>query len=222
MYGRLLQVAVVAIVASGCLGGSSSSENPGRSGTPPPGPQDPPSNRTPTISGSPSTSLRVDEGYDFTPNASDPDGDDLAFFVRNRPVWATFDAMTGRLRGTPRAEDVGRFDGISISVSDGAATAALDSFSISVNQVAHGSVTVSWKPPTTNANGTAIADLAGYRIYYGRAPNDLEHTIQIGNPGTTRWVVENLSPATWYFSMTSVNDVGLESTRSPVSSSTIT
>jgi hypothetical protein len=187
-----------------------------------PNPQDPSSNHAPRISGSPSTSLRVDERYDFTPDASDPDGDELTFYVRHRPAWAAFDAQTGRLWGTPRAEDVGRFEGITIHVSDGAAIAALDPFSISVDQVATGSVSVSWSPPTTNEDGTAIAGLAGYRIYYGRAPDDLEHTVQIENPGTTRWVVENLSPATWYFSMTSVNDFGLESTRSPVRSTTIT
>jgi hypothetical protein len=216
----LLHVALAAIVANGCVGGSSG-ENSMGSGTPPPGLPDPASNRAPTISGSPSTSLHVNERYDFTPNASDPDGDDLIFVVRNRPAWTAFDAATGRLRGTPGAGDVGRFDGISIGVSDGASSAALDPFSISVNQIANGSVTVSWNPPTTNADGTAITGLAGYRIYYGRAPDDLEHLVRIENPGTTRWVVENLSPATWYFSMTSVNDFGLESTRSPVGSTTI-
>jgi hypothetical protein len=166
--------------------------------------------------------VRVDEPYDFTPNASDLDGDELTFVVRNQPAWATFDAATGRLRGTPGVGDVGRFDGISISVSDGTAAAAMEPFSIAVDQVANGSVTVSWSPPTTNADGSAITDLAGYRIYYGRAPDDLEHTVDIGNPGITRWVVENLSPATWYFAMTSVNRLGLESARSPVDSSTIT
>ena len=218
---RLVHIAVMAVLASGCLGGGSSGDDSGGSGGPTPDPPNPPSNRAPTISGSPPTSLRVDESYDFTPDASDPDGDSLTFFVRNAPSWAIFDATTGRLRGTPGAGDVGQVDGIAISVSDGAAEAELGPFSISVNQVANGSVTVSWNPPTTNADGSAITDLAGYRIFYGHAPNDLEQTVQIDNPGTTRWVVENLSPATWYFSMTSVNDSGLESTRTPVGSRTI-
>jgi hypothetical protein len=221
-FRQLLLSAALATLASGCLGGGSSGDSSGGSGTPPPDPPDPPSNRAPTISGSPPTSLRVDEGYDFTPDASDPDGDELSFDVRNAPSWASFDPGTGRLHGTPGAGDVGQFEDIRISVSDGAAEASLDSFSISVNQIANGSVTVSWNPPTTNADGSAITDLAGYRIYYGRAPDDLEYTVQIGNPGTTRWVVENLSPATWYFSMTSVNDFGLESVRTAVGSRTIT
>jgi hypothetical protein len=217
-YKRHLHIVAMAMVASGCLGGGSAGGDSGGSGSPPPGS---PPNRVPTISGSPPTSLRVDEQYDFTPTASDPDGDTLTFFIRNVPSWATFDAETGRLRGTPRVGDVGQFDSITIGASDGAAEAALAPFSISVNQIANGSVTVSWNPPTTNADGSAITDLAGYRIYYGRAANDLEVTVRIDNPGTTRWVIENLSPATWYFSMTSVNDAGLESTRTQVGSRTI-
>jgi len=27
--------------------------------------------------------------------------------------------------------------------------------------------TVSWIPPTTNTDGTALTDLAGYKVYYG-------------------------------------------------------
>jgi hypothetical protein len=221
-YGRFAVIAALAVLASGCLGGGSSDGGSGGSGGPAPEPPAPPSNRAPTISGSPPTSLRVDERYDFTPTASDPDGDELAFVVSNAPSWATFESGSGRLHGTPGAGDVGQFEQITIVVSDGAAEAALEPFSISVNQVANGSVTLSWNPPTTSADGSAITDLAGYRIYYGRAPNDLAQTVQINNPGTTRWVIENLSPATWYFSMTSVDDAGLESTRTPVGSRTVT
>ena len=28
-------------------------------------------------------------------------------------------------------------------------------------------VTLSWDPPTTNADGTPLTDLAGYKVYYG-------------------------------------------------------
>jgi len=38
----------------------------------------------------------------------------------------------------------------------------------------------------------------------------------------TRYVIENLSPATWYFSMTSYNSGGIESARSTVVSRTLT
>ena len=32
--------------------------------------------------------------------------------------------------------------------------------------------------------------------------------VVVNNPGLTRYVIENLTPARWYFSMTSVNSRG--------------
>jgi hypothetical protein len=77
-----------------------------------------------------------------------------------------------------------------------------------------GSASLSWNPPTENADGSTMSDLAGYRIYYGKSPKKLNKTIVIDNPGLTRYVVENLAAAKWHFSMTSVNSSGKESARS--------
>ncbi len=127
------------------------------------------SNRPPTISGTPVTAVRQGETYNFTPSATDPDGDTLTFSIRNRPGWASFDPATGRLSGTPGAAQVGTYGNVEISVSDGRAAAQLTAFSISVNQISLGSVTLSWTPPLTNADGSALTTLAGYRIYYGQS-----------------------------------------------------
>lgn len=181
-----------------------------------------PANRAPTISGTPPTSILAGQAYSFTPSAADPDGDALTFSIQNRPAWANFNTSTGRLNGTPGAGDVGQFTNVRISVSDGQAQASLGAFSIAVNQIANGSVTLSWIPPTTNADGTTLTDLAGYRIYYGRSAGALDQVITIGNAGTTRWVVENLSPATWYFAMTSYRTGGIESERSGTVASNVT
>jgi hypothetical protein len=166
--------------------------------------------------------LRANENYDFQPTATDPDGDDLTFSIENRPTWAAFDAATGRLHGRPTTADIGTYPGIVISVSDGSASDSLGSFAISVNPLALGSVTLSWTPPTTNADGTTVTGLAGYRIYYGTSSEDLDAIVVIDNVGTVRWVIDNLSPATWYFAMTAFNDSGLESARTAIGSKTIT
>src|SRR5690606_24273153 len=79
-----------------------------------------PTNRAPTISGTPSTSASVGTQYTFQPSAADADGDSLTFSVSNAPAWATFSSSTGRLRGTPSA--AGTHGNIRISVSDGEAT----------------------------------------------------------------------------------------------------
>ena len=87
-------------------------------------------NRAPTIGGTPATSVVVDDAYTFTPSATDPDNDTLTFAIRNRPAWATFEAATGRLQGTPPAP--GTFADVAISVSDGRQAVALPAFTIAV------------------------------------------------------------------------------------------
>lgn len=178
-------------------------------------------NNRPTITGSPPPNVLEGELYEFMPTASDADGDALEFTIARKPAWASFDPATGRLSGTPNTEDVGNFTNIGISVSDGQASAALTNFDITVNGIALGSATLSWNPPTENVDGSSLADLSGYRIYYGRNASSPGQTIVVNNPGLTRYVVENLSPATWYFTMTSVNASGVESVRAPMLSKTI-
>jgi hypothetical protein len=80
---------------------------------------------------------------------------------------------------------------------------------------------LSWFPPTQNADGSALTDLAGYRIYYGRKVDALNQVITLRNPGLTRLVIEDLTSATWHFSMTSFNSSGTESERSPTVSKTV-
>ena len=90
-----------------------------------------------------------------------------------------------------------------------------------MNQIALGNATLSWMPPTENADGSVLTDLAGYRIYYGRNPNNLTQVVVLDNPGLTRYVIENLTPARWHFAMTSVNAEGTESRRSATATKTI-
>jgi len=93
---------------------------------------------TPTISGTPTTTVAVGGNYAFTPVASDPDGNALTFSILNAPSWASFDAGTGQLSGTPAAANVGSYPNILISVSDGTATVSLAAFSITVTQATTG------------------------------------------------------------------------------------
>jgi hypothetical protein len=175
----------------------------------------------PTISGQPVTALNVNTAYTFVPTVSGATGGTLAFTIQNKPAWATFDTSTGELAGTPNSSNVGNYNGLVISVSNGVATAALPTFNISVTQISNGTVTLSWLPPTTNTNGTALTNLAGYKIYYGTSPSSLTHSVQITNPGIADYVIDNLSPATWYFSLVSYNSANVESPLSAIVSKTI-
>jgi hypothetical protein len=178
-------------------------------------------NGAPAISGTPSTTAAAGQAYAFTPTGNDPDGNTLTFTVTNLPSWAGFNASTGRLSGTPTAAHVGVYDNIVVSVSDGQIGASLPAFAITVTAATTGSVTLSWTPPTTNSDGSPLTDFAGYRIYWGTSPTNFPNSVTVDNAGLSSYVVEQLTPATWYFVVTAFHAHGTESNFSNVASKTI-
>ena len=191
--------------------------------TPPTDPTSSPPNQAPTISGTPLTSAKTNEAYSFQPTAVDPDGDTITFKVSNKPAWASFDAKTGRLAGTPSSSSTGKFSGITIVATDGKSTSQLGPFDITVTSTATtGSATLSWQPPTENADGSPLTNLAGYVIRYGTKSDTLTLEVKISNPGITTAMIEDLAPATWYFTVSAYTSTGVESLPSAVGSKTVT
>jgi hypothetical protein len=133
----------------------------------------------------------------------------------------TFNSSTGAISGTPGPGDVGTYVGIRITVSGGGVSDTTRSFAVEVAAVANGSATLSWVPPTTYVDGRALDSLAGYRIYYGQSQGSLTQTVTIANPGLTNYIIENLTPATWYFRATAYDSSGAESSFSNIASKTI-
>jgi hypothetical protein len=117
-----------------------------------------PGNQAPVISGSPSTNVQATAAYQFTPSASDVDGHTLRFSIANRPSWASFSNTTGRLSGTPAANQTGTTSGIVISVSDGSLSTALPAFSITVTAAPNRAPTLSGSP----ADSVAVNALYGF------------------------------------------------------------
>lgn len=109
----------------------------------------PTSNTPPVISGSPATSVMVNQTYVFQPGATDANGDSLRFAISNRPSWATFNSTTGRLAGTPAATHVGTYSNIVVSVTDGQATTSLPAFAIQVTGPDNRAPTISGAPATS-------------------------------------------------------------------------
>ncbi len=174
------------------------------------------SNGAPSISGLPASAVIVNSSYNFTPTASDPDGDALTFSISGRPSWASFNTGTGRLSGTPGAGAVGTYSGIQISVSDGTDSVSLGAFSIEVIAQALGSATLLWDVPTLNEDGSTLTDLAGFRIYYGTAADDLTMVETINNPTVNIFLVENLHAGLWYFKAIAFDTTGNESVDSDI------
>jgi hypothetical protein len=159
--------------------------------------------------------------YSFTPTATDPQGHTLTFSIQNQPSWTNFNKNTGQLSGTPGAANVGTFANITISASNGNASASLPAFSINVTEVSTGTADLDWTIPTQNTNGTPLVNLAGYRIYYGTSSSNLDQTVQINNPSVTAYILGNLSAGTWYFATVDYTSDGTESSFSNIASKTI-
>jgi len=85
-----------------------------------------------------------------------------------------------------------------------------------------GVATLNWLAPDANSNGSALEDLAGYKIYYGEQANNLTESITIDGINLTSYVIENLnSNTTYYFSITAINSQNIESAYSNTVSKTI-
>jgi hypothetical protein len=178
-------------------------------------------NNRPVISGLPATTVVAGSSYSFTPAASDVDGNSLVFSVMGAPAWATFNAATGRLSGTPGSGDVGLTEGIVITVSDSTDYASLPAFSLTVQQNSSGRATVSWVPPTQRTDGSALTNLAGYRIRYGTSATALTQVVQLNGVSLTSYMIEGLTPGAWYFAVSAVDSGGLESQPSAPASKVI-
>ena len=84
-----------------------------------------------------------------------------------------------------------------------------------------GAATVSWSAPTTTAAGTPLTNLAGFKIYYGLDPTQMDSVVLINDASLTSTEIQNLGPGTWYFGATAIDTSGLESALSNVSSKNI-
>jgi hypothetical protein len=173
------------------------------------------------ISGAPATSVAVNGNYAFTPVTTNGAGTTVAFSIQGKPGWATFNTVNGSLTGVPTTAGV--FPDIVISASDGASSAALPGFSITVAAASGSTVaTLAWSAPTLNDDGTPLTDLVGYHVYVGPDASHLTSQVNIATAATTNYSISGLvSGTTYYFAVTAVNSAGQESALSNVASQVI-
>jgi hypothetical protein len=171
-----------------------------------------PTNRAPTITGTPGTSVQVSQAYSFQPVGTDADSDTLTYSITNRPTWATFNTATGRLSGMPAAANVGTFASIVVGVSDGKASVVnLPAFSINVTAAPNRAPTISGTPATSVTVGAAYSfqpsatdqdtsDTLGFTIAnrptwatFDTATGKLSGTPTASNVGTTTGIIISVS-----------------------------
>jgi hypothetical protein len=103
--------------------------------------------------------------------------------------------------------------------SSSAATS--DESAASAPAASSNAVTLNWTPPTENTNGSPLTNLTGYDIHYGTASGDYTQTISVSNAGIATYVVDDLTPGKYYFTVGAVNSQGTESPLSSEVSATV-
>ena len=134
------------LVLGGCGGGGRGTEAPTAI---------PNSGSTLSISGSPAATVAANSTYSFSPSVANSNGGTRSFSVTNVPSWASFNKDTGQLSGRPATSDVGTYNSIVISVSDGSNSASLPAFSIQVTAAGNTPPVISGNPATSVAAGSA-------------------------------------------------------------------
>ena len=134
----------------------------------------------------------------------------------NKPAWAQFSATTGTLSGTPAT--AGATDAnILVSVDNGAQSAALSAFNISVKSAPIvGTATLSWSAPTKNIDGSPLTNLAGYVVRYGTSNTALNSKISVASATATGVEISSLSPGNWVFAVSAINAANVESQLSTI------
>ena len=141
---RLLSGLVVAALLCSCTVGG---ENGNSSTTSVASASDAPSSAAPIVlQGIPATAVSAGNKYVFTPTVAADNGT-LSFTLTGLPAWASFDAGTGTLTGTPTNADVGLTPDITIAVSNGVSNGSVGPFTIRVTTDSGRSPPVTGDPP---------------------------------------------------------------------------
>ncbi|MDH5694501.1 MAG: putative Ig domain-containing protein, partial [Gammaproteobacteria bacterium] len=140
-------------------------------------------NRAPTISGTPVSSIMVDEKYRFFPSASDEDGDTLSFSSENFPNWLSVNEITGEVHGTPAVNEIGTYTSLKLIVSDSRDSAVL-TFNVTVTETPNNAPTISGTP------ANSIIEGANYSFVptFGDADND---TLSFSSENFPAWLNVN-------------------------------
>jgi hypothetical protein len=85
-----------------------------------------------------------------------------------------------------------------------------------------GSTTINWQAPTTNADGSVLTNLAGFRVYYGTSSTGLTNSMTVDDMTRRSATISSLIPGTWYFAVRAFNIAQTESVNSNVGTRTVT
>ena len=91
---------------------------------------------------------------------------------------------------------------------------ATNSYTLTCSLPNGGSAQVTWTAPTTNTDGSALVDLAGYELFHATTSAGVDTATAIPVPLGTQFTVTGLPSGTRWFGMKSVNAQGTRSVMS--------
>jgi hypothetical protein len=98
---------------------------------------------------------------------------------------------------------------------------ASQSATVTVTPATTGTAILTWVPPTSNTDGSAVTPLSGYTIYYGTSASALTQSVVITGATTTTCEITGLASGTWYFAVAAAAADGTQSALSDLGSKAI-
>ena len=82
-------------------------------------------------------------------------------------------------------------------------------------------VMLSWNVPAQAEDGSALTNLSGYRIHYGKSQGALSQAVEVPSAGILNHVIDDLPAGTYYFAVRAIASDGNQSGLSNVVSQVI-
>jgi hypothetical protein len=73
---------------------------------------------------------------------------------------------------------------------------------------------LTWTAPTQNVDGSALTDLAGFKVYWGTSSRSYGNSATVNGAGANSYAIDLAAPGTYYFAVSAFNAASEESTRS--------
>lgn len=106
----------------------------------------------------------------------------------------------------------GNFDTAGLSADSTFTLRCENSTASDVQQIAVrlANTSVSWQPPTTNTDGSALTDLDGFRLYWGDQSGSYDDSVDVAG-SVTQYDLSSLQTGAYYVAVTALDATGDES-----------
>lgn len=104
-------------------------------------------------------------------------------------------------------------DSAGIASASGAATGTTTGTSTPASNTTTGAISLSWTAPVARTDGTplGLSEIAGYRVHYGKTAGNYPNHINITNGSLQSATLTGIPVGTYYISMSTYDNSGLES-----------